>query len=121
MLIDHLPGESAYKTAVRDALPDEQLAELAKYAEPGRGPWSRTDLRLAAIEDLLSVLAHGMQIKGDWKPVPRPGIAAPKRRRLAAPQLAYLQRLRDQHEQRYGDTSGRNIIQFPGSDGAEAG
>lgn len=120
-MLRELPGESAYKTAVRDSLPDEQLAELAKHGEPGHGPWSRTDLRLAAIEDLLAVLARGMRIQGDWKPVPRPGIAAARRRRIGAAQLAYLQRLRDRHEEQYGDTSGRNIIQFPGSGGAETG
>lgn len=126
VLIERLPGESATKTAIRDDMADEQIAEITATPQRGHGPWSHSDLLAADIIDLLKWVIYAIYAaqggKPDRpKPYPRPGVGKVKPRRIGAPQMAYLQRLRTQHEALHGDTSGRNIIQFPGSDGAEAG
>jgi hypothetical protein len=108
VLIDHLPGESAFKTAVRDQLTDEQLAELAKRPRDKHGPWSHMALLTAAELDELRMLRRdivavlGGKPAGKFEPVPRPGVAA-GRRRLGAAQLAHLQRLRAEHDALHGD------------------
>lgn len=104
-LVDWLPGESATKTAIRDALSDERLAELAAQPRQGHGYWSHGDLRLAAIEDGLNrLVAITLWLAGDRKkalvlpePVRRPGVATKSQKRgiLSAEGRAYLQHLRD--------------------------
>lgn len=99
VLLDGLPGESLYKTAVRDALGDEKLAELAKKPRDGHGPWSHTDLLLASIVDRLGELTYVvMAIAGNKpkppKPVPRPGVISGKSLRTTLRQQAYLAYLR---------------------------
>lgn len=122
VLVDGLPGESLTKTAIRDAIPDARLAELAKQPRQGHGQWSHVELRLAAIEDLLGVLARGQRIVGDWSPVPRPGIPGKQRKRIGSDQLAHLRRLAAEHEQLHGDTSGRGIVlPFAPRGGTETG
>lgn len=108
VLIEHLPGESATKTAQRDQIPDETLAELAKQPPGRHGPWSHLDLLVAALIDRVELLRrdtaalHGVKPPGRFEPVPRPGIAA-KRRALSPEGRAYLQRLRDEHAALHGD------------------
>lgn len=107
-----LPGESATKTAIRDAIPDEELVK-ERSGQGGHGPWSHEALLLAMIADLLQHLLYGYsKVHGgkpkDPQPIPRPGIAR-KRRGLSPEGLAYLQRLRDLHEQdaaRHRNTNG---------------
>lgn len=102
VLVDALPGESALKTAIRDAIPDDELAAMAKRrdAEAGHGPWARSDLLLAAIKDSVDWLvyvtakANGGSPK-EPEPYPRPGVVAKRRKALTAEGHAYLQRLRD--------------------------
>ncbi len=110
VLFDGLPGECLTKTAIRDKLTDEELAELAKKDRQGHGPWSRTNLQLAEIRDYLAILARGMRVTGDFQPVPRPGVAAKKKRRIGPAQLEHLRRLAAEHEAQYGDTSGRGLV-----------
>lgn len=104
ILLDWLPGESATKTAIRDALGEDQLAELAAQDPKGHGPWSRDGLRLAAIEDALNRLtAITIWLAGDRKtkprmpdPVRRPGVVGARRRpKATAADLAYLKHLRE--------------------------
>jgi hypothetical protein len=104
VLYDGLPGESLTKTAIRDTIPDDQLAELSKR-QPGRhGPWSHVDLLVAALIDQVVLLRrdtaalHGAKLNGDFEPYPRPGVARKRRRALSAEGLAYLQRMRREHE-----------------------
>lgn len=102
-LIVGLPGESLTKTAMRDSLTDEELAELADRPRTGHGPWSDITMRLAAIEDVLrQQTAITVWLAGDRRnrprmpdPVPRPGVAAGrKRRQLTTADKAYLAHLR---------------------------
>lgn len=104
MLIDALPGESATKTAIRDALDEDELAKVA--GRDGHGPWSRTDLLLATAIDLLKWVIFAVYAAQGGKPkepepLPRPGVAS-RRRRLGPAQFAYLQRLRDEHARLHG-------------------
>ncbi|TAK89384.1 MAG: hypothetical protein EPO06_12035 [Burkholderiaceae bacterium] len=85
-LIDRLPPEGHYKTAVRDSLSDAQLGEAiaANRATPGHGPWSHTDLLIAALIDSVNTLRHaviavaGVKAK-EPKPYPRPGVGLAER------------------------------------------
>ena len=102
-LIVGLPGESLTKTAMRDGLSEEELAALASQPHKGHGPWSRVDLRLAAIEDAqrqqtaVMIWLAGNR-KGDPKmpePVTRPGVTGRRRgRQLSAADKEYLAHLR---------------------------
>lgn len=101
-LIDGLPGHSATKTAIRDALGDEKLAELSKDGPHQHGQWSHTDLRIAALEDVAQrILWRVMQVTSGQgtkipfpEPVPRPGVISRSRRRLDPKAQAYLAHLR---------------------------
>lgn len=107
VLVDRLPGESATKTAVRDDLPDDELAAAAKRPRKGHGPWSHSDLLTADVIDLLKWLifatyaAQGGKPK-EPEPYPRPGVVRPMHRRIGAAQHAHLQRLRDEHARLHG-------------------
>lgn len=88
---------------MRDALTEEELAELADQPREGHGQWGRIDFRLAAIEDAIrQQTAITAWLAGDRKqkphmpePVPRPGAAAKRRRRtLSAADQQYLDHLR---------------------------
>lgn len=97
-LVDHLPPESASKTAARDEMDPAELAALPK--PDGHGPWSAVEMRLADIIDQLSWLIYATYHAQGGKPkkptpVPRPGVKDTKQPRKATPEgLAYLQRLR---------------------------
>lgn len=125
MLVDGLPGESLTKTALRDALGDEKLLELAKEPQAGHGPWSHNDLLVAAQIDALRMILHVLVLAngGKSKPPeqwPRPGVKRARQQRISAEAYQHLQRLRAEHEALYGDTSGRNVISLPGAS-TEAG
>lgn len=93
VVLDHLPSESAYVTAVRNS------TDLSAVPEPQAGvfgPWAHSEFLLAGIYDRLGLLAH-MQSDGKApmpEPYPRPGVSprasvspiSPK----AAAYLAYL-------------------------------
>jgi hypothetical protein len=114
MFLNALPGESATKTAIRDALPPGQTAGAAADRDAGHGSWSHTDMLLAAILDRLGwVHAATYRAQGAKAPYPdpwpRPGVDPPAKRRVLSPEgFAYLQRLRDEHNARHGidDSSG---------------
>lgn len=106
VLVEALPGESATKTAIRDGLGDEELSKAAGQEPDGHGPWSRTDLQLAAIGDLLKWVIYATYAAQGGKPrqpepTPRPGIAR-KRKRISAEGYAHLQRLREEHARLHG-------------------
>jgi len=106
VLLDNLPGESAYKTAVRDDLTDEQLTAVGGQPRRGHGPWSNTDLLLASAIDHLKWVIYAVYAAQGGKPkqpqpTPRPGVA-PKRRALSAEGSAYLRRLREEHARIHG-------------------
>lgn len=111
VLLDGLPGDSAFKTAVRDRLDDDQLSALAKQPMDGHGPWSHEALRLAAIEDQLRLLrrefatANGAKPDGEFEPVPRPGVRRSLRRAANAAAAAYIRSLAQQHAELHGYAS----------------
>jgi len=95
VILGNLPGDSAYMTAVRESLTDEQL--LAEPVGPIRhGRWSRADFLLARAGDLLAYLIW-MQSAGESPPpdpLPRPGVKSnviP----INADARAYLERVRE--------------------------
>lgn len=101
VLFDGLPGECLTKTAIRDKLTDEQLADLARKRD-GHGQWSHTDLRLAAIEDLLGIIARGQRIVDDFKPVDRPGISRGRRRGGNPIVAAAVRAIAEEHARLHG-------------------
>lgn len=95
VLIRHLPPESATRTAMREAMTDQEREALP---EPeGHGPWSSEMHLMAAMFDTLQLLAwQNTQIHGGRKtepppPTPRPGVATGNRKRLTKAQRDYLE------------------------------
>ncbi|MEV0556208.1 hypothetical protein AB0I27_22500 [Streptomyces sp. NPDC050597] len=87
VLIEYLPPESATWTALRNELPDEELARQAEKGEPEKGRWSQTEQLLAAISDRLASFQYvyscsHIESKAKWptppEPMRRPG-AKPKK------------------------------------------
>jgi len=85
IILDHLPPESAFRTAIRDRTPPEQLVESGEVeaggeSGSGHGPWSQTDHLLALLFDQVAALRYEARaMKGDKKakppePLPRPGV-----------------------------------------------
>jgi hypothetical protein len=106
VLIEHLPPESATKTAIRNSIPAEALERSTDEGRPDLAPWSGTETLLASVKDelqllrLITVAAHGGK-PGEFTPTPRPGIppksAQKSRRQLSDEQRRALDpRLRQQ-------------------------
>jgi hypothetical protein len=53
VLIQGLPPESATMTALRNAMPEEDLDEQAEQGKPEQGRWSQSELLLASAIDAL--------------------------------------------------------------------
>lgn len=92
MFIEHLPSESATKTAMRNAIPEAELERLAEKGEPEKAAWSHQEQLLAAVVDALRrveyILILANSDKGSRKPkapeqVPRPGVR--QQRKKVAP------------------------------------
>jgi hypothetical protein len=105
VILDQLPPESAYYTAVRESLSPHELAELSERADQSRfGPWSHLEMLLARVGDGINHLAW-MQTKGDTPapdPYPRPGVrrpgnVVPLNPEAAAYHLAYLREVERLH------------------------
>lgn len=80
-LIRPLPPESAFKTALRNAAPVEELKEKVADVAADYGPWSQTDMLLAEMIDTLRWLqwaktkdAAAEPPKNAPTPYPRPGV-----------------------------------------------
>jgi hypothetical protein len=127
VLLRQLPGQSAYKTAVRDAVSDEDLAAYAKQPRTGHGPWSHHELISVAQVDVLRmilhvlVLAHGGKSKPP-EPWPRPGVVTKRRKALSPEGLAHLRRLREEHAQlhKYDPVTGAPLSAIEPDRGDEA-
>jgi hypothetical protein len=102
VLLDALPGEGLYKTAVRDDLDEDVLREIAERPRAGHGRWSHTDLLLADIIDRLGHLGYGLKVYEQVpEPYARPGVF--KRRHRRDPRvLAQLRAIAEEHARLHG-------------------
>ena len=96
VILEHLPAESEYKTALFASVDRSQLPP----PEPGvYGPWSQTDMLLARVGDFLS---HWLWMNADPEkrppvpppPYPRPGVED-NVRPISKAALAYLEYVRE--------------------------
>jgi hypothetical protein len=85
VLVQHLPPESATWTALRNAMPEEELAKQADKGEPEKGRWSQLEQLMAANIDVSRRIEHVLicaNSKGRRpeapKPVRRPGARPPR-------------------------------------------
>lgn len=105
VLLDRLPPESATKTAIRDQLTDEQLAQYAEdHPTDGHGSLSRQDMILFDVIDHLKWVEYGLYASQGGKPnkpspTPRPGVVDPKKKTEKTPPsaegLAFLALVRE--------------------------
>ncbi|MFD4394644.1 hypothetical protein [Kitasatospora sp. NPDC058478] len=91
VLIEHLPPESATRTALRLAVPlEDRYAQAEDERDPEAGAWSQDQMLLAQIIDVLRaqhysyLRANGAKDIQPSPPVPRPGVAPAAPRRPAA-------------------------------------
>jgi hypothetical protein len=100
VLIEHLPPESATKTALRDELDDGTLSRLASAPRRGHGPWSHVELLLAAVHDSIERLIY---VQYQWagakslkapEPMPRPGVGRSNVRAISPEAHEYLEQVR---------------------------
>lgn len=98
--IEHLPPESAFKTAVRDRMTSKDFEDASP--PEGWGPWSRTDELLAVLIDRVAWLQYvSLSVAGgkpsEPEPIRRPGVGLSGReqRIQAALTAAHVQYLRD--------------------------
>lgn len=80
VLIQHLPPESATWTALRNAMPDEELAEQADKGEPEKGRWSQTEQLLAMVADRVARLEYVLLCVNTEQKSKRPRPPEPIRR-----------------------------------------
>ena len=86
--MEQLPGESRFQTALRDAIPEDELAAMAEDQD-GHGRWSHLEYLIAQLIDatkevgyiVLSVNTEARIPKPE--PVRRPGIPDPEKQRIA--------------------------------------
>jgi hypothetical protein len=109
--VRHLPMESLTRTAQRDALTDDQLADLASSSEdPKHGAWSKSDYLLAEVIDKLSHLVYIQTAKSvkDPKSIPlpeprrRPGVSGKRAPRVDPKAVAYLTLIREKNRREAG-------------------
>lgn len=102
--VDLLPPESCTKTAMRDDLTPEQLADMAKVEPEGAGTWSHSDMLLAAVYDrlgsVMSVIFASQGHKYDAPPpYPRPGINMAAAVDIPASEREWIEQIREQDRQ----------------------
>ncbi len=117
--VDRLPPESATRTAARDALGAKALAELIEaqreHLDPDTrplGPWSHSEMLLAAIHDQLQMVVYAAYHSQGGKPkfpepMARPGVVPKSHatRRMTAEQMQELQQERDAHRRRQAESA----------------
>jgi hypothetical protein len=103
VVLDHLPRESAFVTAIRDGMSPEDWQRLDKASGPVRyGPWSQMEMILA---DLRDNVARLVWMESDRSapppdPYPRPGVDLANVRGITPDveaQLAYLREVERLH------------------------
>lgn len=99
VLVDHLPPESATKTALRESIPEADREKLAKLPRAGHGPWSQQEMLLAAVADRLAWVVYAVYAVHNAKPeqpspIPRPGVSTRPRRQFTDAQYDHLRAMR---------------------------
>jgi hypothetical protein len=85
VLIEQLPSESALNTAIRNSMPEDELA--ARRADPVKAPWSVMETMIAILIDEVRMLAwsyaqaHTQTAIPKPTPIERPGARRTRRRR----------------------------------------
>jgi len=79
VLFEHLPPESATKTAVRGSIPLSDLERVTEEGRPDLAPWSSAETLLAGVKDEVRLLRFTLlSVNGnkppEFTPTPRPGI-----------------------------------------------
>lgn len=85
VLIQQLPPESATWTALRNAMPEEDLAEQADKGEPEKGRWSQLEQLTAALLDATRRVEYVLICANTSKKAQRPTPPEPIRRPGAKP------------------------------------
>ncbi|GAA2192701.1 hypothetical protein [Streptomyces bangladeshensis] len=80
MLIQHLPPESATWTELRNATPEDLLAEQAVSGEPEKGQWSHLEQLVAIVADRLARVEYVLICANTEKKSKRPDPPEPIRR-----------------------------------------
>lgn len=104
VLITHLPPESATKTALRNAIPEEEMSKASEDARPDLAPWSGVEVLLSKVLDEVTLnrytaIAAAGGTPPEFTPTPRPGVPpkSAKKSRLSDEQRRALDpRLRSQ-------------------------
>lgn len=84
VLVEHLPPESALNTAIRNDLPEDNLARRA--GDPVKAPWSTLESLMAALIDEVRNVGWMYASRNSEStiprpvPIPRPGLSARKQR-----------------------------------------
>jgi len=91
VLIQHLPPESATWTALRNAIPEAELAAQADKGEPEKGRWSQQEQLLAAAVDAIRRLEWVLICVNTEKKSKRPDPPEPMRRPGAGPKKTRAQ------------------------------
>ena len=99
VLVQHLPPESALKTALRDAMDEADFDRVVAEPRKGHGPWSNSDMLLASVYDAVQRLTHVQLMRAQVKasapePLPRPGVRS-NVRAINPAAAAYLAALRE--------------------------
>lgn len=79
MLIEHLPQESATKTALRNSIPDDVMAQASADYRPDKAAWSRLETQMAELKDEVirsryAAIAIAGGTPPEFVPTSRPGI-----------------------------------------------
>ncbi|MFD4234306.1 hypothetical protein [Streptomyces sp. NPDC058542] len=77
--IEHLPQESATKTALRNSIPDDVMAQASDDYRPDKAQWSRLETLVVELKDQV-ILSRNFAIAAaggtppEFSPTPRPGV-----------------------------------------------
>lgn len=88
VIIQHLPPESATWTALRNAMPEEELSAQADKGEPEKARWSQQEQLLAVVADRIASLEHTLMCVNIEQKSKRPDPPEPIRRPGAKPRRA---------------------------------
>lgn len=80
VLIQHLPPESATLTALRNAMPEDDLAAQAENAEPEKDRWSKLEHLVSLVADRVARVEYVLICANTDKKTRRPDPPEPIRR-----------------------------------------